>query len=135
MGYKAEFFTPTEYACPCCGVCEIDTEFLKRIDEIRRRCGFPIYITSGCRCRRHNDAVGGALFSAHLCVPNEGIQACAIDVTVSGYKAWCISNYAFQVGMSGIGWRQDGPIEKRMIHLDNAESLTDVRARPRIWTY
>jgi len=135
VDYHAEFFAPQEYACPCCGVAAMDMAFLEKIDEIRRRCGFPIYITSGCRCRRHNAAVGGAEYSAHLFDLNANIQSCAIDVTVYGYKAWCIANYAFQVGMAGIGWRQDGPLENRIIHLDDAESVPDQRARPRIWTY
>lgn len=36
------------------------------LDPLRTRYGRPIYITSGYRCRRLNDAVGGAYNSQHM---------------------------------------------------------------------
>lgn len=36
------------------------------LDPLRARCGRPIYVTSGYRCRRLNDAVGGAYNSQHM---------------------------------------------------------------------
>ena len=131
----AEYFTTREYACPCCGLALMDTNFLDKLDEIRRRCGFPIYLNSGCRCQRHNKAVGGAAHSAHLCDPDTNLLACAVDIAAYGYHAWCIAHYAFQLGVIGIGWRQHGPQKNRFIHLDDATQIKGIRYRPRIWTY
>lgn len=39
---------------------------LARLDDIRERYGYPIYITSGYRCPRLNKAVGGKPTSQHL---------------------------------------------------------------------
>ena len=36
------------------------------LDPLRARYGRPIYVTSGYRCRRLNDAVGGAYNSQHM---------------------------------------------------------------------
>ncbi len=36
------------------------------LDPLRARYGRPIYVTSGYRCRRLNDAVGGAYNSQHI---------------------------------------------------------------------
>lgn len=39
---------------------------LARLDDIRERYGYPIYITSGYRCPKLNKAVGGKPTSQHL---------------------------------------------------------------------
>lgn len=39
---------------------------LARLDDIRERYGYPIYITSGYRCPKLNKAVGGKPASQHL---------------------------------------------------------------------
>lgn len=39
---------------------------LSRLDDIRERYGYPIYITSGYRCQKLNKAVGGKPTSQHL---------------------------------------------------------------------
>ena len=63
---EIKHFTPEEFACPCCGKCEMEQEFVKKLDELRDWIGEPLNITSGFRCVKHNKKVGGSENSAHL---------------------------------------------------------------------
>lgn len=64
---EIEFFTPGEFACKCgCGTGEIQESLVRAADEIRRRLGVPVTVTSGLRCEKHNAAVGGVSNSRHL---------------------------------------------------------------------
>lgn len=72
------YFSNNEIACRC-GKCEFkssDKEFLNRMIKVREECGFPFIITSWCRCKEHNKAVGGAEKSAH-------VLGCATDIKFS----------------------------------------------------
>ena len=61
-----------EIACRCgCGFGthfgDIDETVIADFEEIRARCGGEsITINSGCRCRKHNEAIGGSPNSAHV---------------------------------------------------------------------
>lgn len=59
-------FTPAEFACPCCGACEMDEDFVRRLDAARHKHGSALVVTSGYRCARHNAKVGGSPDSAHM---------------------------------------------------------------------
>lgn len=61
-------FTRKEFACKCgCGFDTVDTgliflcELVREFNESR-----PTIISSGCRCKGHNSAVGGSPTSQHL---------------------------------------------------------------------
>ena len=43
----------------------MDINFLRFIDELRKRCEFPFIVTSGYRTPEHNKRVGGIENSAH----------------------------------------------------------------------
>lgn len=60
------YFQPSELKCPCCGLSCFDPKMLDILNQARESFGRPIIITSGCRCVKHNTAVGGASHSAHL---------------------------------------------------------------------
>lgn len=62
----SKYFRARELMCPCCGKCTINADLLMLLDEIRYIIGEPIYVTSGCRCEKHNKEVGGARNSQHL---------------------------------------------------------------------
>ena len=53
-------------ACPCCGIEATSQELADVMQELRDLCGFPLYVTSGCRCRKHNKEVGGEDNSEHI---------------------------------------------------------------------
>ncbi len=72
----SEHFDRSEFACKCgCGFATVDVELLMLLEAIRKRFNKPVVVTSGCRCKNHNIACGGAYKSKHL----EGI-ACDILV-------------------------------------------------------
>jgi len=53
-------FQLSEFACPCCGANEMNSEFVTKLDEVRslyyRR---PLVVSSGYRCQNHENEVGG----------------------------------------------------------------------------
>ena len=57
-------FARAEFACnghDCCGKsAPIDTRLVALLQRIRDEVGYPIYVNSGFRCRRHNADVPGA---------------------------------------------------------------------------
>lgn len=59
-------FYRDEFACPCCGVATIDIQLVKKLQELRELFGRAITVTSGYRCTKHNQEVGGDKFSSHL---------------------------------------------------------------------
>ena len=70
-GWPAEYFTRAEFGCKCGKYCngfpvEPAEATVKAVDEIRRRLGVPVTITSGIRCKQHNANVGGVSNSPHL---------------------------------------------------------------------
>jgi len=77
----SKYFTRSEMACQCgeCQFAVVDAELLMVLEDLRGHYCLPVRITSGCRCRSHNDYVGGSAMSKH-CL---GIAA---DVVVVG--AW-----------------------------------------------
>ena len=59
MGRLARNFTVEELACPHCGVCEMDPDFVARLQHMRDIVGRPIIINSAYRCAFHEWSVGG----------------------------------------------------------------------------
>jgi len=60
-------FDDSEFECKCgCGFREVSKDLLDTLETIRSWYDKPIIITSGCRCSKHNRAVGGAKNSYHI---------------------------------------------------------------------
>ena len=103
----------------------MDEDFLKKLDALRDKCGFPFVITSGYRCPKHNQAVSNTGPTG----PHTTGEAA--DIACSHDKAYMVVRYATELGFIGVGVAQKGT--SRFIHLD---TLTAPEfPRPNVWTY
>lgn len=59
-------FSLEEFSCPCCGFNNVQHELVRALQDLRDRLHLPVRVHSGCRCPKHNKAVGGAHNSNHL---------------------------------------------------------------------
>lgn len=67
MGDLTPHFSREEFACHCgCGFDEVDAALLEVLEALRLAFDCPVEVLSGCRCRAHNEAVGGKRHSEHL---------------------------------------------------------------------
>lgn len=53
-----KYFKKSEFACKCCGLILMHPDFLQMIDIARDKARIPFVITSGYRCKKHNEEVG-----------------------------------------------------------------------------
>lgn len=103
-----KYFKMSEFACKDgCGFVSMNEEFLAMIDKARELAGIPFVITSGCRCAKHNKAVGGVASSSHT-------TGHAADISAStGVQKYTIVKALMEAGFKRIG------IAKSFIHVDN----------------
>jgi len=60
-------FDASEFDCKCgCGLNNMKPMFLWMLQQARTEARVPFIITSGSRCKKHNEAVGGKDHSEHL---------------------------------------------------------------------
>ena len=88
---KSRYFKVSEFACKCgCGFGiqpgDVSWELVSVLDDARDHFGQPVIITSGCRCPKHNAAVGGAPSSEHM-------QGIAADIQLSGTTPAQVHDY------------------------------------------
>lgn len=93
---------------------------LVALDGLRGECGFPFIITSGFRCQKHNDAIGGEKNSMHM-------RGIAVDIACSSPQAYTIVSLAAKHGFRGIGVSQKG--YSRFVHVDTRDTPAVV------WSY
>lgn len=117
-------FTRDEFECEC-GNCVngIDNVLIDRLQLLRDAVGFPLMITSGYRCPKHNDRVS----TTGLTGPH--VSGLAADIKVSRERAYHVLQEALRLGFTGIGVSQKGPV--RFLHLD----LVPGPGRPWVWSY
>ncbi len=115
-------FSFAEMSCKCgCGFAPTpDDDFMRMLQRLRDRLG-PLPINSCARCEEHNRKEGGYPRSAHL-------EAKAADIRIFGPRAIQVLEEARRIGFSGVGIKQNGPKEKRFIHLD-------ILPRIALWSY
>lgn len=113
-------FVKERFACKCgCGYNVIQLHFVQRLQLIRDEVGFPMRVTSGCRCPVWNKHEGGTEKSAH-------VKGEAADIAcTNSYQRFMIIAVAIALGFKRFG------ISKNFIHLDMGEDLP----HPRIWVY
>ena len=112
------YFTPEEFRCKCgrpdCdAVRELSADFGQLLDDLRRGLGRPVVVTSGLRCPKWNERIGGdAKGGAH-------IRGYAVDLAVKN------SSERFEVLRAVFGTRFFHRIGlgKTFIHLDTDPGL------------
>lgn len=72
-------FSSSEFNCACCGQVFMDGEFMKALQHLRDIVQFPLQITSGFRCAKHNKDVGGKPHSRHLVGCSADISTASLD--------------------------------------------------------
>ncbi len=127
MSINSEYFTEKELRCRGTGECDMNDNFMLKLEELRKKYNTPMIITSAYRHPAHNVAIGGSRYSAH-------IKGRAVDVQVVGKDALRLVRLALECGMTGIGVAQRGPHNKRFIHIDDLENSQE-SPRPWGWSY
>lgn len=102
-------FIESEFDCNCgCGLNDINTDLVYKLDEARELAGVAFKINSACRCEKHNSSkeVGGELDSSHP-------RGLAVDIKVlSSAHRFLILKSLLAVGFNRIG------VYKTFIHCD-----------------
>ncbi len=101
-----KYFRIEEFNCQETGENEMSEEFIHKLDELRKACGFPFRITSGYRSPSHS-------IEARKATPGTHAQGIACDIYVSGgSQRHKIIKEAMRLGFTGIG------VAKTFIHVD-----------------
>lgn len=89
-------FSKSEFTCKCgCGLNNINLNLVNVLEKIREHFGEnPVNITSGCRCSKHNKAVGGVQGSRH-------VLGKAADIYIKGVSANTLLSYTKQLVNEG----------------------------------
>ena len=122
-------FSVAELECSCCGLADMDPDFMKILQNIRDEMKRPLKISSGVRCAKRNAEVSSTGSNGPH-VPRENGTA-ASDILIAGADALRLIDIARKHGVSGVGISQRGPHNKRFIHID---TITD-HPRPTMWSY
>lgn len=97
----------------------MDPGFVRKLDDVRRLCGFPLTVHSGFRTPEHNAKVGGVDSSAHT-------AGFAADIgALSAGAKYVIVKAALAAGFTRIG------IGSTFVHLDSSP----VHPANVIWIY
>lgn len=119
---EIKYFRRAEFRCQCGGKycngfpAEPVEETVRLADEIRRRAGVPLKVSSGVRCKQHNADVGGVSNSLHL--TGQAIDLAPIGGNISVAR---LQEIAKQVqaekmpGRGGLGRYEWG------VHVDNGK--------------
>ncbi len=101
-------FSRSEMECHCgCGLYEMDSRHMNKLQLLRDHCGFLFYVNSGRRCKYWNGKSGGYTTSAHL----DGL---ATDIRVTDKSLLrVILRHAIEMEFEGIG------VADNFIHLDS----------------
>lgn len=80
-------FKRSEFACRCgCGFDEIEQDLVDVVEDVRCHFDASTFIDSGCRCEKHNQAVGGKPKSQHR-------LGKAADIKVKGVAPKEVADY------------------------------------------
>ncbi len=112
-----KYFKLSEFDCQETGENKMNSEFLIKLDLLRKACGFPLVVTSGYRSPSHS-------IEAKKFKPGTHAEGIAADLkAVDGWHKRRIVEEAIALGFNGIG------IAKSFVHVD------DRKTAPVIWQY
>ena len=111
-------FNENEFDCHCgCGLNNINTDLVYKLDEARELAGVAFSINSACRCKKRNTSEGGEKLSSHL----DGL---AVDIKVLGSAhRFLILKSLLAVGFTRIG------VYETFIHCD----IDETKPRNVVW--
>lgn len=115
------YFSPQEVACRGTGLVLLtpqSREALKKLDDLRRAMGHPLFLNSAYRSPQHNKAVKGARNSYHM-------RGVAFDVSMTNVDPHRFEAEAGRLGFSGIGIY----VRSNFIHIDTRVDLGAARWR------
>lgn len=94
------------FKCPCCGENMMDPRLIHRVETIEEEINQSLTVTSGYRCKKHNEKEGGSETSSHL-------KGLAVDLACPASRPrFKIISAAIRLGITRIG------IGKNFLHLD-----------------
>ena len=97
MGDLTKNLSRHEFACKCeCGFDTVDYELVNVLQSLRDDLGASVGINSGCRCEKHNKAIGGGLNSQHL-------YGRAADIVINGVSPDEVQKYFLKKYQSKYG--------------------------------
>ncbi len=114
MGDLTKNFSRWEFQCRCCGICNVDPEFLIKLQKVRSIVAIKLTIISGCRCPIHNKNEGGTPESDHLTTE---------DIVCEGADVFCDNSrdrYRIIDAAFSVQFKRIGP-HKTFIHLGTAK--------------
>ena len=103
----AKDFTLSEFDCPCCKKVMLHPKLLSKLIELRNTLERPVIVTSGYRCPKYNQEVGGVISSYH-CI------GLASDVMVKDVDLLVLLEICENLDFKGIGFYE----KKNFLHLD-----------------
>jgi len=113
-----KYFKHVEFECRCCEKNLIAEELVAKLDKAREISGVPYTITSGFRCKKHNESIGGSENSSHL-------KGLAADIYTTNHKR----RLKILEGLIKAGFKRIG-IAKKYIHVDIEKEKSNC-----IWLY
>ncbi len=124
------YFSEDELKCKETGECNMNQEFVDKLNLLRDSFGKPLMISSGFRSTEHSveKRKANPLGSPHP-------SGRAVDLLLHGKDAFDFLHLVMQSRlMTGIGFSQKGNRVSRFIHIDDLEQ-NQSRPRPHIWSY
>lgn len=127
MAQLSKNFTSEEFACQCgCGMDNVSIPFVERLQVARDIYGNPYYLTSGCRCEKHNRNVGGVADSDHIATDEKPCQAADIAFR-NGKELFLLISALLTVGFVRIGIN----FKHKFVHVD----ISKTKYQPTIFSY
>ena len=106
----SEHFEKKDFTCFCCGIFNVNLNFLEKLEKARKIADIAFIVNSGYRCQIHNRKVGGDTVSSHM-------AGLAADLHIkTSWHRWKIHEALIKAGFKRIGHGSD------FLHVDNDDS-------------